>query len=117
MVIGLPKILSLSNVLSFFRKKISRSPEKPREWECCICRKTLSGKVVCDDWGHRAHLEHSVSLCSSCDRILSRFSSGGAYQYSDGRLICGHCKKIAITDQVSSNRSYRKVLLALEKIG
>jgi len=117
MVNFLPPKLSLSDLLSFIRNKISPAPQKPREWECCICRKALSGKVVCDDWGHRAHLEHVVTFCSSCDRMLSRFSSAGAYRYSDGRLICGHCKKIAVTDGVAANRSYRKVQGMLEKRG
>jgi len=84
---------------------------------CCICKEALSGKVIHDTWNNGAHLTHQVLFCNSCDRILSRYTSGGGYQYSDGRMICGLCKKIAITDSVSGNKCRRKVLGLLEKVG
>jgi len=48
---------------------------------------------------------------------LSPQGSGGGYQYSDGRLICGFCKKTAITNKVDANRCRRQVLERLEKAG
>jgi protein DA1 len=108
--------MRLSSLFSYFRKK-SSSSAKNRPAECCLCDKALSGKVVHDAWNNAAHLGHKISFCSSCDRLLSPHGSGGAYQYSDGRLICGFCKKTAVTDGVSANRSRRKVLALLEKTG
>lgn len=104
-------------MLSFlFRKKnFSSSPKKIPL--CCLCKKSLSGKIIQDVWGNAAHLAHGISFCGSCDRILSRYASGGAYQYSDGRYICGLCKKTAIADDITANKSRRKVLEILEKAG
>jgi hypothetical protein len=109
--------MSLLDHFSFFWKKSSSASLNADPSKCCICRKALSGKVIQDSWNHAAHLSHEISFCNSCDRILSRDSSAGAYQYSDGRFICGFCKKTAITDGVSANRSRRKVLALLEKAG
>ncbi len=73
--------------------------------------------MIQDAWENSAHLEHGISFCGTCDRILSRYTSAGAYQYSDGRFVCGLCKKIAVTDGVSANRSRRKILELLESVG
>ncbi|MFO1518774.1 MAG: hypothetical protein U1F57_03785 [bacterium] len=108
--------MSLARLLSLFKKKRD-SPSPPKADECCLCREPLSGRVAQDAWGNSAHLTHRISFCGSCERILSPYSSGGAYQYSDGRLICGFCKKIAVTDSVEANRGRRKVLDLLEKAG
>ncbi len=99
--------------LSYFFKKSSKQPTDA----CCLCKKALVGQVVQDAWGNSAHLAHGISFCGTCDRILSRYSSAGAFQYSDGRLICGLCKKIAVTDGVSANRSRRKIVDLLESVG
>lgn len=85
--------------------------------KCCLCNQPPHGKCVQDKWGNLAHVDHAPSFCGSCDRILSPKGSGGAYKYSDGRLICGLCKKIAITDGVSANRSRRRVQGLLEEKG
>lgn len=98
----------------FSKKKASPSPANSN---CCICKQVLSGKILRDTWGNAAHHQHRISFCGSCDRILSNISSSGAYQYSDGRFICGRCKKTAVLDGVSANRSRRRILEALEKVG
>ncbi len=100
-----------------FRKKTSSPAAKTEIPGCCICNQALSGRVMQDAWNNSAHLNHDIAFCGSCDRILSPRGSGGAYRYSDGRLICGKCKKIAVTDSVAANRSRRKVLALLEKAG
>jgi len=109
--------MGLLNPFSLFRKKTPPLPEKSETSQCCICQGALSGRVIHDTWENAAHLTHNISFCSSCNRILSPQSSGGGFQYSDGRLICGLCKKIAIADGVSANRSRRRVLALLEKVG
>lgn len=102
-------------MFSFLKKKAS--PSSLNKNLCCICREALSGKIIQDLWKNAAHFAHGVSFCGSCDRILSCYASGGAYQYSDGRYICGLCKKVAILDDITANKSRRKVLELLEKVG
>lgn len=109
--------MRLRSIFSIFKKRNPFHPGKTNSSVCCICQDPSSGKVIHDSWNNCAHRTHNISFCSSCDRILSPHSSGGAFQYSDGRLICGLCKKIAISDGVSANRSRRKVLALLEKVG
>jgi len=100
---------------SLFKKK--KIPPPSASGRCCLCKQALSGRVLQDAWGNAAHAGHGVSFCGSCDRILSNASSAGGYQYSDGRNICGHCKKSAVQDGVSANRSRRRILELLEKAG
>lgn len=109
--------MRLKELFYLFRKSSSSQTRETQVSECCICLKALSGTIGYDPWGNAAHLTHRISFCSSCDRILSPHRSGGAFRYSDGRLICGLCKKIAVNDGVSANRSRRKVLSLLEKSG
>jgi len=110
-------MMDFSKLFGYFRKKAPSKPASTEPAICCICQEPLSGRVIFDSWNNATHGTHPVSFCNSCERILSPYSSGGAYQYSDGRLICGKCKKIAITDDVSANRSRRKALALLEEIG
>ncbi len=109
--------MNLLNLLSSLRKKNPSSEKISGRDACCLCEQPLSGKVIRDNWKNAAHLTHRIAFCSSCDRILSSRGSGGAYRYSDGRMICGLCKKAAVTDGVAANRSRRKVLGLLEKAG
>lgn len=108
--------MGLKEILYLFRKSAT-TKVKDQLSECCICLKPLSGTIGYDPWGNAAHLTHRLAFCSSCDRILSPHRGGGAFQYSDGRLICGLCKKIAVTESVSANRARRKVLGLLENAG
>lgn len=103
-------------MFSLFRKKPNNAFNKSKK-HCCVCKEMLSGKIITDTWGNTAHLAHGISFCGSCDRILSRHSSGGGYQYSDGRFICGYCKKTSVSDDITANRSRRKILDLLEKCG
>lgn len=103
-----------------FLKWFKRRPKphlQPGEKDCCLCGEPLSGKNHLDDWGNGAHRTHDIYFCSSCHRILSPKSSRGAYRYSDGRRICGYCKKLAVTDGITANRCRRKVLALLEEVG
>lgn len=109
--------LGFSKLLSKILKKSSPGLPSRLELECCICREGLFGKVIHDSWGNSAHLGHPIAFCNSCDRILSPKGSGGAFKYSDGRFICGYCKKMAITEGVEANRSRRKVQSLLESKG
>ncbi len=106
--------MGLFDFFSFFKKE---SSIKVEDHQCCVCLKDLSGKFLMDPWQNSAHAYHQLSFCHSCHRILSRHSSAGSYRYSDGRFTCGLCKKIAIVDKVSVNRSKRKVLDLLERAG
>lgn len=107
---------SVHTMFSFlFGKK--KNPSSKENGNCCLCKQALSGRILRDAWGNAAHLEHSPTFCASCDRILSKFTSSGGYQYSDGRFICGKCKRSAVIDGVSANRSRRKILDLLEKAG
>lgn len=108
--------MGLLDLLSIFKKKPDPLQSSPGT-TCCLCKQPLSGQVLQDTWNNRAHLHHHVTFCNSCDRILSKHSSAGAYRYSDGRLICGFCKKTSITDGVAANRSRRKVQDQLETVG
>ena len=98
-------------------RKAAKDTAETKVSECCICLQSLSGTIVYDPWKNAAHLTHKVTFCSSCDRILSSHRAGGAFLYSDGRYICGLCKKMAISDSVAANRSRRDVLTALENAG
>jgi len=109
--------LGLSNFISKILKKAPPSSAEQKAFGCCLCKEGLSGKVIQDSWGNAAHLKHSISFCGSCDRILSPRGSGGAFQYSDRRFICGFCKKSAITEGVAANRSRRRVQGLLEGKG
>ncbi len=104
-------------MLSFFFRKKGLVLSQKQLPLCCVCKEKLSGKIIQDTWNNAAHLAHGISFCGSCDRIMSRHASGGAYQYSDGRFICGLCKKKAITDDITANKSRRRVLDLLEKTG
>ena len=93
-----------------------QSPGSPPS-HCCICKEVLDGAIFIDEWNNGAHRSHDLYFCSSCHRILSPYGSAGAFRYSDGRRICGYCKKIAVTDGVQANRGRRKVLARLEAVG
>lgn len=107
----------LSHWISLFRKKTKSKSYSEAAEECCLCDLPLAGKIILDAWGLRAHADHSVAFCGSCGRILSPRGSGGAFLYSDGRTICGFCKKTAVTDGVNANRSRRRVHALLEQKG
>jgi len=107
----------LAGILSYFRKKPSALVQASQSDFCCLCDLPLSGRIVLGSWGQRAHSSHSIHFCNSCDRILSPKGSGGAYRYSDGRNICGFCKKLAVTEGVAANRSRRRVQEMLEQKG
>lgn len=107
--------MGILNFLLGGKNKLQTSFNK--EKQCCICLASLSGKIAQDEWGYWAHFHHSLQHCYSCHRFLSKHSSGGAYQYGDGRLTCGFCKKTAVTDGINVNKSKRRVLKVLEEVG
>jgi hypothetical protein len=104
-------------LFSQIKNWIIKPPPQPDLSLCCICQEPLVGETIQDTWKNLAHLTHRIGFCSSCERILSPHGSSGGFQYSDGRLICGLCKKMAILDDVSANQSRRKVLGQLENVG
>lgn len=62
---------------------------------------------------------HSECLlfCSACGRRASKKTTRSVYQYSDGRIICGICKKLAVTRPWSINKIKRQLLSGLERLG
>ncbi|MCE9625644.1 MAG: protein DA1 [Deltaproteobacteria bacterium] len=104
-------------ILDFFKRNPSNREAGSGPEPCCLCDHPLSGGIVLDSWGQRAHSGHTIRFCGSCDRILSKKTSAGAYRYSDGRYVCGFCKKLAVTDGVTANRSRRRVQELLEGKG
>lgn len=108
--------MALAKLLDLFRKKQPPPTHSPSRENCCVCDQRLSGRIVRDAWNQAAHATHEVYFCNSCDRMLGQ-ASLGAYRYSDGRLICGRCKKIAVTEGVAANRGRRAVLEILEGAG
>lgn len=82
---------------------------------CYSCGKILgaSWKVYQDKKYHPSCL----LFCSACERIASKQTTRGAYQYTDGRIICGLCKKLAVNKPWSINKIKRQLLTGLEKLG
>lgn len=85
--------------------------------KCAICGHVLTGMIIEDGWGNRVHAEHGSPMCESCGRIMSRQTSAGAYEYDDGRAICGFCKDSAVTSSWTANRLKRKVFNELRQLG
>lgn len=88
--------------------------QETRLERCVICGRPIEGEHLVDIWGQSSHKEHNgkkISLCDSCGRIISPGTLGGE-TYSDGRLICGICKKSSVTDV----QSIRPVLAELIKL-
>lgn len=82
---------------------------------CHHCGKVLGGtwKVYQNQKYHPSCLH----FCSACGRIASKKATKGIYQYADGRLICGLCKRLAVTKPWSINKIKRQLLGGLEKLG
>ena len=99
------------------KKPISKRKGSASSDKCDICGKVLSGMVVQDSWGNRAHARHNPELCDSCGRIMSRKTSAGSYQYDDGRFICGFCSDTAVERSWSASRLKRKILGELNRLG
>lgn len=87
---------------------------------CVVCSKPIEGRHVVDYWGNNAHPEHhgkEVQLCGSCGRIISEKSSEGGFRYDDGRLICGICRRTAVTNLNNMEQMKNEVLSLLSTVG
>lgn len=87
-----------------------RNRKAPR---CDVCDSPLMGKYIKDSWGNKSHELHGglkTNVCEYCGRLMSENTSGGAYRYNDGRLICGICKLTAVNSVNRVIRSRNRVL-------
>ncbi len=68
---------------------------------CSICGKIIDGKYIRDYWNNVYHAEHVKESpeCFYCGRLLAKKITGGGKKYPDGRVICAHCLKHAITGE------------------
>jgi hypothetical protein len=88
--------------------------------KCAVCLKPIQGTYIIDPWKQAAHVHHKgvrTLQCASCQRILSTKTSGGGFTYSDGRHICGLCKKSAIVSTIELQRSKNRALQMLKQEG
>lgn len=82
---------------------------------CEKCGKHLIGIVKV--YKNKKYHPECLYFCSACHRITSKETTKGVYQYSDGRIICGVCKKSAVTKPWSINKIKRQLLTGLENLG
>lgn len=87
---------------------------------CDACQKPIEGKYIEDLWGNISHEHHNdqlYRLCSSCSVIISKRTSKGGYEYSDGRLICGRCRESAVFHTTVVDQLVLKVQVLLKTTG
>ncbi len=69
--------------------------------KCALCGQPLMDGYMLDALGNKYCQRHeSDPRCSSCDRFIGQFHTGGGLRYADGRVICQECRSTAI-DEVS----------------
>lgn len=88
--------------------------------KCSICLSPIENKFLIDAWGNKTHEKHNdkpVKYCSSCSRVISKRTSNGMFEYSDGRIVCGFCRSSAIDDQGTISEYRNEVLEILQTIG
>ena len=86
---------------------------------CAICDQPLQGKYYTDYWGNSFHESHSSELseCHTCGRLICDELTGGGYELSDGRYLCGICNETAVTGDFLLESSLSYVLRLLEANG
>lgn len=87
---------------------------------CDVCQAPIEGKYIEDLWGNISHEYHdgkSYNLCSSCSVIISKRTSKGGYEYSDGRLICGVCRESAVFHMTVVDQLIKSIKMLLKTTG
>lgn len=86
---------------------------------CDVCGKPIEGQYIVDSWGNKSHLKHEneLSYCESCNRIISKNTSEGGVTYSDGRSMCGICRKSAVFDSHTAEEYLNKAKSLLYEMG
>lgn len=100
-----------------FHERCYKLTKLPR---CAVCSQPVEGPHLMDAWGNKAHTEHGgreVDLCDSCGRIISQQTSKGSSTYSDGRIICGLCRKTAVMHLRSPGKMQRSLTTLLGSVG
>jgi hypothetical protein len=88
--------------------------------KCSVCGGPLEGNIIVDAWGNRSHARHgrqSTVTCHSCGRIISKKTSDGGVEYSDGRIQCGICNRSAVLTPAQVTVSRKTVLKHLQSVG
>ncbi len=74
--------------------------------KCALCGQPHDGWLYVGCAGEQVLPRHeSDPRCSSCDRFIGQFHTGGGLRYADGRVICQECRSTAI-DEVSDVYCY-----------
>lgn len=86
---------------------------------CSHCKTPISGSYFKDYWGNLYHGEHlnRVPRCRYCGRLLSDHLTRGGRTYPDGRVICGLCLPMAVTDLIRARELLRYVHDELDLLG
>lgn len=86
---------------------------------CALCSGIIQGEYILDYWGNGYHKRHKgvTNTCEYCARFISDELTGGGVRYSDGRHICGICRKDAITDVALAKEIMLEVAEHLEQSG
>jgi hypothetical protein len=86
---------------------------------CDVCQGPIEGKYYIDAWNNNIHSAHKDAhgLCQSCSRVISRQTSGGGVEYSDGRKICNICRKSAVDLSSGIGESKKLVYFLLSQNG
>ena len=88
--------------------------------KCAVCKASITGTYIKDDWGNVAHLAHSrqkTQQCDSCKRIISHYTSKGGRIINQKRSICGMCLPFVVNTPQKVNASLKKVKNQLQRVG
>jgi hypothetical protein len=86
---------------------------------CAVCGQIIDGEYYTDYWGNSVHAHHKgvIPQCEYCGRFISDYTTGGGYEYRDGRIVCRLCDKTAIIDSSDARNMMREVSVILNSRG
>ena len=84
--------------------------------KCALCGQPLVDGYILDAFGNKYCKRHEADpRCSSCERFIGQYHTGGGVRYADGRVVCQQCRSIAIDADPDAYRLLTDVQKMLAK--
>ena len=89
------------------------------EMNCDICKLAIKDNYYKDPWGNKYHSYHKKDgfFCNTCSRIISVRTTGGGFQFNDGRYMCKLCQASIIKTDKEQSKSINSVIKLLNEKG
>ena len=72
--------------------------------KCALCGQPLVESFIEDVWGNHYCTRHEDDpRCSSCERWIGQYLTGGGVRYDDDRIMCQECSQKGINKANASS--------------